>query len=99
MAAITSKKAKNVYDRAEDALDALDEGALDNTTARTKAVLLRNMLGHMKMELEHATKTGRLAPGSPELPGFVRTEPKVVPSGEAVKRLGRHGRVISVKVE
>ena len=91
---INDSKSRNVYDRAEATLDALDAGAIDVEQARAKVGAIRVMSAHVKVELEHAKLTGRLAPGSADLPGFRRTGPVDVPPEVATGRLPRRQGVV-----
>lgn len=92
--AIDTPETRNVYDRAESVLDDLDAGKIDVEQARAKVGAVRVMGAHEKTELEHAKLTGRLAPGSADLPGFRRTKAEDVPAAVATGRLPRRAGVV-----
>lgn len=76
---INTPRTRNIYDEAQEALEALKAGKISSKEARARARLLHEQSTHVKLELDHARHTQRLVKGSPELPGFVRVPPKLTP--------------------
>jgi len=87
--AVNTKATKDIYDRAVETFDKLDSGKIDVDDAKARASILRPAVAQTKLELEHAKLTGRLAPGSASLPGFVRTPAEDIQAEVANKRIHR----------
>ena len=74
--AVSTGKAMSVYADAARALRRLDDGELTPEDARARAALMSRQVAQVRLELDHAKLSHRIKEGSPELPGFLRTDPK-----------------------
>lgn len=87
--AVNGNASQRIHDGIMDSYNKLISGRIDIDAAKARAGLLRTAVMLASKELEHAKLTGRLAPGDPSLPGYVRTPPVAVPPEVAISRLPR----------